>query len=135
MPRGSDKHTPRLDENLAHDTSSLTTGSPSEARADEGRTQEGPADDEPTPDALLSGDRGLNDDDVLDHDEVEARSVIAAHLRPSAFPGDREQLVAVAREENAPAWVVDRLSQLPDGTFTHTEAVWEALGGRVESRP
>lgn len=135
MPRGSDKHAPRIDENLKHDTGSLTHGSPSEARSDEGRQQEGAGDDEPTPDALLTGDRGLGDDDVLDHDEVEARSVMASYLRPSVWPADREALVALAREENAPGWVLERLSQLPDGTFSHTEAAWEALGGRVEFRP
>ena len=135
MPRGSDKHTPRIDENLKQDTGSLTQGSPSEARSDEGRVQEGAGDEEPTPDALLTGDRGLGDEDVLDHDEVEARSVMASYLRPSVWPADRETLVAVAREENAPGSVLERLSQLPDGTFSHTEAVWEALGGRVEFRP
>jgi len=135
MPRGSDKHSPRLDESLERDTRSLTHGSPSEARSDEGRVQEGPADDEPTPDALLSGDRGLTDADVLDHDEVETRSTMASYFRPSVWPADREALMAVAREEHAPHWVIERLSQLPNGIYTHTEAAWEALGGRVELRP
>lgn len=134
MARGSDKHSPRLDENLSHDTRSLTQGAPLESRADEAREQEGAADDEPTPDALLTGDRGVSDDDVLGHDEVEARSRLATYLRPSVWPADRETLVAVARENHAPAPVLDQLSTLPDGTFSHTEAVWEALGGRVEFR-
>lgn len=134
MPRGSDKHSPRLDENLVHDTYSLTHGSPSEARSDEGRLQEGAGDDDPTPDALLTGDRGRRHGDILSHDEVEARSEMASYLRPSAWPADRATLVAVAREGNAPAGVIERLTDLPDGTFSHTEAVWEALGGRVEFR-
>ncbi len=134
MPRGSDKHSPRLDESLDHDTRPLTQGAPVEARAEEARAQEGEADDEPTPDALLDGDRGVADPDVLTHDEVEARSVLAMHLRPSVWPADREVLIASARETNAPGWLLDELASLPDGTFTHTEAVWEALGGRVEFR-
>ena len=134
MPRGSDKHSPRIDENLDHDLSSLTHGAPVESRAQEFRTQEGAADDEPTPDARLTGDRGLVDDDVLGPDEVEARSLLAAHLAPTAWPADREALLAQARREHAPAWLLERLATLPDGTFTHTEAVWEALGGRVEFR-
>lgn len=134
MPRGSDKHTPRVDESIQHDTRSMFQGAPGEARAQEFRTQEGAADDEPTPDALLTGDRGREDEDVLDHDEVERRSVLAAYLRPSVWPADRETLVACAAEENAPAWILDWLADLPDGTFSHTEAVWEALGGRVEFR-
>lgn len=138
MDRGSDKHSPRIDDSLEHDTRPLTQGSPSEARADEGRHQEGAADGEPTTDALLSGDvhpGEATNGEVLSHDELEARSRIAAYLRPSIWPADREGLVACADEMNAPPEVLDRLRQLPDGTFTHTEAVWEALGGQVEFRP
>lgn len=134
MPRGSDKHSSRLDENLDHDTRPLTQGAPLEARAQEARAQEGEADDEPTPDSRLDGDRAVADPDMLTHDEVEARSLLASHLQPSVFPADRESLVASARETNAPAWLLDELASLPDGTFTHTEAVWEAMGGRVEFR-
>ena len=136
MERGSDKHSPRIDDSLQHDTRPLTQGSPSEARADEARHQEGAADDEPTTDALLTGDLHPEqaNDALLDHDEAEARSRIASYLRPSIWPADRSELVACAQELEAPADVVDQLRQLPDGTYTHTEAVWEALGGRVEHR-
>jgi hypothetical protein len=137
MPRGSDKHSARIDDSLEHDTRPLTQGSPMEARADEARQQEGAADDEPTTDALLTGDLhpGQPSDDLLDHDEAEARSRLASYLRPSVWPADREALVACATDLNAPPDVLDRLRGLPDGTFSHTEAVWEASGGRVESRP
>ncbi|HEX3623215.1 MAG TPA: DUF2795 domain-containing protein [Acidimicrobiales bacterium] len=137
MPRGSDKHSPRIDDSLEHDTRPLTQGAPMEARADEGRQQEGAADDEPTTDALLTGDihPGERQDALLDHDEAEARSRLAAHLRPSIWPADRETLLACAEEMHAPPDILDRLRQLPDGMFSHTEAVWEASGGRVESRP
>lgn len=137
MERGSDKHSPRIDDSLEHDTRPLTQGSPSEARADEARHQEGAADDEPTTDALLTGDLHPEQasDAVLDHDEAEARSRLAAHLRPSVWPADRDELVRCATELHAPPDLLDQLRTLPDGTFTHTEAVWEALGGKVESRP
>jgi len=137
MERGSDKHSARIDENLERDTRSLVQGAPGESRADEGRLQEGPADEEPTTDALLTGDLhpGESNDALLDHDEAEARSRLAAHLRPSIWPADREELLRCATELNAPADILAQLRRLPDGTFTHTEAVWEALGGRVESRP
>ncbi len=137
MERGSDKHSPRIDDGLEHDTRPLTQGSPSEARADEGRHQEGAADDEPTTDALLSGDLHpeQTSENGLDHDQAEARSRLAAHLRPSIWPADREAILGCAEELNAPPDLIERLRTLPDGTFSHTEAVWEALGGRVESRP
>ena len=137
MPRGSDKHSPRINDSLEHDTRPLTQGAPMESRSDEARQQEGAADDEPTTDALLTGDLhpGENNDALLDHDETEARSRIASYLRPSIWPADREALLACAQELNAPPDILDQLGRLPDGTFSHTEAVWEALGGRVESRP
>ncbi len=137
MERGSDKHSPRIDENLEHDTRSLTHGAPMEARADEARHQEGAADDEPTTDALLTGDLHPEQaqEAVLDHDEAEARSRLASFLRPSIWPADREALIRCAEEENAPPDVLAQLRRLPDGTFTHTEAAWESLGGRVEYRP
>lgn len=134
MERGSDKHNPRLDEQLDHDTRSLRQGSPVEARAREDREQEGPAEGEPGPDARIAGgDRGWRGS-ALDMDEVEARSDLARHLQPSVFPGDRDALVASARERHAPAWVVEQLRRLPDGEFVNLEAVWEALGGRGEAR-
>jgi hypothetical protein len=136
MERGSDKHSPRIDENLAHDTRSLTQGAPMEARADESRLQEGAGDDEPTTDALLMGDLHPEQltESQLAHDEAEARSRLAASLRPSVFPADRDALLACAQDLNAPPDILDQLRGLPNGTFTHTEAVWEALGGRVEFR-
>src|SRR5947209_6743758 len=70
MERNSDKHSPRVDEQLKHDVQSIVRGSPVEARAEEAREQEGPADGEPTPDALLTGGRASATPDVLSHDEV-----------------------------------------------------------------
>lgn len=136
MPRGSDKHSPRIDDSLEHDTRPLTQGAPMEARADEARQQEGAADDEPTTDALLTGDLHAGDGTggALSHDETEARTTLATYLRPSVWPADREALLQCARELEAPPDVLDQLGRLPDGTFTHTEAVWEAIGGPVEYR-
>jgi hypothetical protein len=134
MQPGSDKHASRQDENIKADVRPLVQGG-RETHVEPEREQEGSADGEPTPDTRLTGGRPASDEDVLDYDEVEARSVLAASLRPSIWPADREALVACAREEDAPGWLIDRLAQLPDGTFSHTEAVWEALGGRVEFRP
>ena len=137
MDRGSDKHSPRIDDGLAHDTRPLTQGAPLESRADEARQQEGAGDDEPTTDALLTGDvhGEQSQDTLLDHDDAEARSRLAAYLRPSVWPADREALLRCAEELNATRDVLDQLRRLPDGTFSHTEAVWEALGGKVEYRP
>jgi hypothetical protein len=121
--RGSNQHGPRLDDEMAHEVESLTHGAPVEARVDEYRSFEDPADDEPMPESLLLGD-----------DETRARSDLARHLRPSIFPADVETLAQCARDEFAPDALVDALQSLPAGTYQTTNEVWLALGGAAEQR-
>jgi hypothetical protein len=134
MDRASDKHGPRLDENLKSDTRSVVRGAPVEARAAEAREQEGPAEGEPTPDARLTGGRVPPNASHPTDDELEARAEIARHLDPSTFPADRQALLASAEANQAPAWIRDLLRRLPEQTYPTTEAVWEALGGTAEQR-
>ena len=135
MERGSDKHGSRLDEDLKQATRSVVQGS-TEARADENREQEGPADGEPTPDARVAGGLRQSDGAFPTDDELEARTDLARHLDPSVFPADRGTLVTSAQRNFAPDWVVEALGALsPDETYANTEAVWEALGGSREERP
>jgi Protein of unknown function (DUF2795) len=131
LERGSDKHSPRVDEELDHETRSLQQGAPIESRVEEFREQEGPGEDQPTPEPRLSeGQTGS-----LDLDDAEARSDIARYLVPSAFPADREGLVANAEANNAPEAVLERLQALPAGrTYEAMPDVWAALGGTVEHR-
>jgi hypothetical protein len=131
LERGSDKHSPRVDEELDHETRSLQQGAPIESRVEEFREQEGPGEDQPTPEPRLSeGQTGS-----LDLDDAEARSDIARYLDPSAFPADREGLVANAEANNAPEAVLERLQALPAGrTYEAMPDVWAALGGTVEHR-
>lgn len=130
--RGSDKHGPRLDDDLHDDTRSLEQGAPVEARVEEEREQEGPADDQPTPAARLAGGRAAAS---LDLDDAEARADLARFLNPSTFPADREGLLADATGNQASAQVLERLQALPAGrTFQNVQEVWVALGGMVEHR-
>ena len=133
MERGSDKHSPRVDEQLDHDTRSLQQGAPVESRVEEHREQEGPGEDQPTPDARLTGGRATAGS--LDLDDAEARADIARFLTPSAFPADREALLADAEGNHAPATVVERLQALPAGrAYENVQDIWGALGGTVEHR-
>ncbi|MDF2738986.1 MAG: hypothetical protein K0S88_352 [Actinomycetia bacterium] len=133
MERGSDKHSPRVDEQLDHDTRSLRQGAPVESRVEEHREQEGPGEDQPTPDARLTGGRATAAS--LDLDDAEARADIARFLTPSAFPADREALLADAEGNHAPATVVERLQALPAGrAYENVQDIWSALGGTVEHR-
>src|SRR5438874_7483797 len=96
MERGSDKHARRLDEDLKHDTASLVHGSPVEARASEEREQEGPANGEPTPDAMIAGDRTPPGPAALTPDKNEGRVELARPPQPSVSPANRAPLVAGA---------------------------------------
>ncbi len=130
MERGSDKHSPRIDEELDRETRSLQQGAPIESRVEEFREQEGPGEDQPTPAARVTEPTGS-----LDLDDAEARSDIARYLDPSAFPADREGLLDNAEANNAPEVVLERLQALPGGTtYDALPDVWAALGGTVEHR-
>ena len=130
MERGSDKHSPRVDEELEHETRSLRQGAPIESRVEEFREQEGPGEDQPTPATRVTEATGS-----LDLDDAEARSDLARYLDPSGFPADRDGLVANAEANNAPAPVLERLQALPAGrTYEGMPDVWGALGGAAEHR-
>ena len=132
MPRESDKHGPRVDEQMKHDSEHLTTGAPTENR-EQFRVQEGATEDEP---ALDPGHHPLLDEAPgigLAEDQVERRSRLARHIEGSIFPAGRDELLASAERTNAPDEVVVDLRKLPpDLTFETLEAVWEAIGGEPE---
>jgi hypothetical protein len=133
LERGSDKHSPRVDEELEHETLSLQQGAPVESRVEEHREQEGPGEDQPTADSRLTGGRATAGS--LDLDDAETRADIARFLTPSAFPADREALLADAEANQAPAEVLERLRALPGGrSYENVQDVWGALGGTVEHR-
>jgi hypothetical protein len=125
--RDSTKHSPRLDDELKKEVGSLTHGAPAESRKEEWREQEGAGDDEREPSARTAGP------DSLGPDNETARAELSRHLRLSAFPGDREALLAEAKENDAPEPVLAALRQLPEGQeFATVYDVWEALGGEIE---
>jgi hypothetical protein len=121
--RGSNEHSPRLDEEMAREVASLTHGAPVEARIEDERMFEDAAEGEPMPESILSED-----------DEIRARSELARHLRPSIFPADVEALVQCAREEYADEALIASLTALPPGIYATSNEVWVALGGTVEER-
>lgn len=128
--RGSDKHAPRLDDQMKHDTASLVQGAGNvESRVEEFREQEGPGEGEPEAGDVARIDE-LAPHDHLDDETLRMRADVARHLGRNTFPGDREALVASAEQHFAPNWLIEALSRLPDGEeFPTVEAVWEALGG------
>ncbi|MDQ1521756.1 MAG: hypothetical protein QOI55_2829 [Actinomycetota bacterium] len=131
--RGSTHHSGRVDDVLADEVEPLVR-SGHESRAEDDRLHEPPADDEPLPDARIASPNRPGDG-VLDLDEIEARSSLAASLRPSAFPADRDALLTVAEQQHAPPDVLEELASLPAGIrFVNVQQVWEFLGGDRERR-
>ncbi len=128
MERGSDKHTPRVDEEMGREGAAMETGQPHDSRAEEARRTEGPADDERD-----ASPAGPLTSEGTGREGAVARADLARSLRPSTFPADREALVLTARDEEAPEPVIEALEGLPaDRTFGDVEEVWKALGGPAE---
>lgn len=126
--RRSDKHNPRIDGQLDHDSAAITHGAPVPGRAREDLRQEDPGEVYAADAGLQPGvPPGMTPDDVL------LRSELARSLRPNAFPADRDQLLEVARAEQASEGLIAALRQLPGGQrYRVVEEVVGALGEHGE---
>ncbi|HVL89487.1 MAG TPA: hypothetical protein VM841_04545 [Actinomycetota bacterium] len=54
MDRSSNKHGPRIDDEIRKETDSITKGSPAETRVDAARRKEDPGDDQPNVEQVLN---------------------------------------------------------------------------------
>jgi hypothetical protein len=117
-------HSPRIDDQLAHDAEALLRGAPDDGRQEWRRDQVG-GEGEP---------EVVTDRDESDR-ELDERSILAAALRPSAFPGTGATLADLAEEAHASPDRVAALRSLPEGRIFQTFAeVWTELGGEIEHR-
>lgn len=132
MERGSDKHSPRMDDALAHETEGLVRAG-RDTHAEEWKSAEPSGEDEPDVDRAPNGTLAGGTPDGMSVDDLEGRSELAAYLGKDVYPAVREQLIEHAVDANAPARLVDTLRRLPSGhTFVNVNDVWTALGGHVE---
>ncbi|MBU2670515.1 DUF2795 domain-containing protein [Actinoplanes bogorensis] len=116
MDRGSDKHSARVDDELAREVRDIVQGVGG-TRADDGRVPESPADGEPE----VSG--------VLDDGETDELSRFGRYIGRSALPGDREKLRQSAETLLAPDDVLAEIDRLPaDREFATVTEIWAALG-------
>lgn len=115
MERESTQHSARLDDQMAHESDSLTKGlAPEESRSREDRVLE-----EPT------------EDDVKTM--LDMRAELARHVTSAQWPAGKNELVQVAHGDRAPQLILDSLRTLPDDErFENVQEVWAALGGPVE---
>ena len=107
MERGSTKHGPLHDEELAHETEAMVRGAPKPDHTAEWRESE-PVDD---PRELFEGEAALSGEDA-----IELRSELARLLTRDEFPIDRDGLLAILDDKGAtPALVELVRRRLPDG--------------------
>jgi Protein of unknown function (DUF2795) len=107
--QGSDQHSPRLDEELARD----------------------PSTEDENPDKSLwdePGHDGVVGDTETDRDRTDLRAEIGTYIADVPFPASSDDLIRAATEADAPARVIDRLSNLePDARFATTAELWVGL--------
>jgi hypothetical protein len=80
MQRDSNLHSPRVDDAMAKEASSVTHGAPVEPRTDEERLVEGSADGEPVPQSLAASGATLGG---------ATESATAGHVHPATTPSEK----------------------------------------------
>jgi hypothetical protein len=135
MERGSDKHGPRVDEQLAGEVEGLVRSGHS-THAEEWADPEAPGDDQPDNDVFPAGELVGGVPEGLTPEEVALRSEVAAALRRSDFPAGRDELLEKAVARYAPPRVLEELRRLPaDRGFATIGEMWAAMGhGHEEQR-
>ena len=129
----STKHSPRVDEELEHELQGMLRADRA-TRAEEWREVEPSAEGEPDVDADPAGTLIGGTPVGMDRDAVVARAELARWLTRSPFPGTRDDLVAAARDHQAPDRVVAELQRLPEGeTYERIGDVVRALGYPTET--
>ncbi|WFE29002.1 DUF2795 domain-containing protein [Solwaraspora sp. WMMD791] len=133
MERGNSKHSPRVDDSMAHDIRGTTQGTAG-GRAQEWHEAEPPGEDQPEPTTVPAGDNRSGTPQGMSSEDVEQRSRLGRYINLSALPGDRTALRRSAEGNEAPADVLEEIDQLPAGrTFQTVSEVWAALGHANES--
>jgi hypothetical protein len=134
MERGSSKHGPHVDEELAREARPYIQGSsPGPSRADEWREQEPPGEDQPEPTLAPGGAGKQAGPGPLTGEELEARSRLGRAVPRSVLPARRADLIRGAQELDAPDDIMAALERLPAGQTFHTVyEIWDALGYRNE---
>src|SRR3954452_21003308 len=118
VERGSDKHSPMLDDQLKHETEGLVRSGRS-THAEEWKDPEPAGEDQPeadrAPDSTMRGGipTGMSPDDV------EGRSQLAGFIGKDAYPLVREQVLEIVIDAEAPEQVVDLVRRLPSGREFH----------------
>ena len=129
MERRSNKHSPRIDDEMEHEVEGMMTAE-RPTRAEEWREPEPVGEDQADPGRLGEpADRQPGLPRGMTAEEVELRSQLGQHLPRSVFPADESALLAHLVDTNAPDRLRQLVAQLPGGRmYDHLGAVVQALG-------
>lgn len=132
MEQASNKHGSIVDDEMKAETRGLEQADRG-TRAEEWRDPEPSGEDQPDTDRVPHGTFTGGTPDGMTEDDVARRSRLASTLDRSTWPANRQRLIEDARSNQAPDWVLDELSRLPDGKeFANVQDVWATLGHGVE---
>jgi Protein of unknown function (DUF2795) len=127
MDRGSSKHGPKLDEQMAHETEDLVRSRGHSTHTEEWRQTE-PVDEVDELRALrpaVAGGPPL----AASEEDIELRSALARAVGRHAFPAHRDALLAQAEAADAPRELIDRLGGLGQAeSFANVGEVARAIG-------
>ncbi|TDD96052.1 DUF2795 domain-containing protein [Actinomadura rubrisoli] len=133
MPDKSDKHGPRLDDEIGHETEGMVRGGHS-THAEEFKETEPYSGDAAWDPTAPGGDPREGSPPGMSARDVEGRSALARLLTGVRYPARPDELVAHASGEGAPDEAVGALETLPDRDYENLADVAEELGYGRESR-
>jgi hypothetical protein len=127
MERGSSKHGPQLDEEMAHETGDIVRSGHA-SHTEEWRQPE-PV-EEGRPSRLVAG--GPPGGPGID--DIETRSLLARELTPGIFPADVRTLRRRAEETDLPPALTESIASLPAGQrYLNVGDLARALGLATET--
>jgi hypothetical protein len=133
MSEKSDKHGPRLDEQLRRETEGLVRGG-GPTRVEQGNDPE-PVETDAGRDPTAGTPRDSGTPPGMTSYDVEMRSAFAKVLAGARYPATPDELSAHVADEGAPEVAVHALGGLPDRSYSGLPDVLEGLGyGRETGR-
>jgi hypothetical protein len=133
MERSSDKHGPRLDEQMQRETEGLVRAGRS-THAEEWKDPEPSGEDQPEADRAPESTLVGGTPPGMTPNDIESRAELASYIGKRAYPAVRAQLIDLVMERHAPDRIIDLVKSLPsDRQFHNVNEIWAAVGGNVES--
>ncbi|MFD0686446.1 DUF2795 domain-containing protein [Actinomadura fibrosa] len=133
MPERRDKHGPRLDDEIGHETQGMVRGN-HPTRVEEFRETEAFSDDGPWDPTAAAGDPREGAPPGMTPGDVEGRSNLARMLTGVRWPARPGDLVEHVNRAAAPDGAVAALETLPDREYENLADVAEELGYGRETR-